>query len=109
MMTLVSEILSVFPKDGPAVIGAGGMAHGGHLASLLALGASGAAFGTRFVLSPESLYSDVARKALSEAKTSSSVRSMGFDYARDTLGWPPGVDGRGLRNGKYLLLQVPQS
>ena len=102
-MTLVSEILSVFPKAGPPVLAAGGMAHGGHLASLLALGASGAVFGTRFLLSPESLYSDVERKALIEAKTSSSVRSMAFDEARSTLGWPRGVDGRGLRNGKYHL------
>ena len=103
MMTLVSEILSVFPKPAPPVLAAGGMAHGGHLASILALGASGAVFGTRFVLSPESLYSDVERKALIEAKTSASVRSVAFDEARNTLGWPSGIDGRGLRNGEYLF------
>ncbi|GLB43445.1 putative nitronate monooxygenase [Lyophyllum shimeji] len=102
LLALLSEILSIIPKDGPPVLGAGGLANGGHIASLLALGASGAVLGTRFLLSPESLYSEHQRQALLSAHTTSSVRSMAFDQARDTLGWPSGVDGRGLRNSTVI-------
>jgi len=54
--------------------------------------------GTRFLLAHESLYSDIQRKALVSANSEMSVRSMAWDHARGTLGWPAGVDGRGLRN-----------
>ncbi|KAG6854531.1 hypothetical protein C0991_005443 [Blastosporella zonata] len=98
LLTLLSEILSVVPKDGPPILGAGGIVNGAQVASLLAAGASGAVLGTRFLLSPESLYSDSQRQALIAAPTGSSVRTMAFDQARNTLGWPKGIDGRGLRN-----------
>ncbi|KAF5383533.1 hypothetical protein D9615_003693 [Tricholomella constricta] len=102
LFTLVSEILSVIPKDGPPVLATGGLVNGSHLASLLALGASGIVLGTRFLLSPESLYSASQRQALISARTGSSVRTMAFDYARNTLGWPRGIDGRGLRNNTVV-------
>jgi len=102
LLTLLSEILSIIPKDGPPVLGAGGLVNGGHIASLLALGASGAVLGTRFLLSPESLYSDSQRQALISARTASSIRTMAFDQARNTLGWPLGIDGRGLRNSTVV-------
>lgn len=79
---------------------AGGLATGVQIAALLTLGASGAALGTRFLLCPESLYTDRQRQALVDAESSQSVRTMAFDLARNTLSWPKGVDGRGLRNGK---------
>lgn len=100
-------LLTLFPllskvaleNNGPPLLAAGGLATGSQIASLLTLGASGVVLGTRFLLSPESFYSDVQRHALVEANSSQSVRTMAFDYARNTLGWPKGVDGRGLRNG----------
>ncbi|KAG6891617.1 hypothetical protein C0992_002656 [Termitomyces sp. T32_za158] len=98
LLTLLSEILSAIPKDGPPILGAGGIVNGSQLASLLVLGASGAVLGTRFLLSPESLYLESQRQALISAPEGSSVRTMAFDYARNTLGWPEGIDGRGLRN-----------
>ncbi|KAF9457191.1 2-nitropropane dioxygenase [Collybia nuda] len=98
LLTLVSSILAAIPQDCPPIVAAGGLVNGGHLASLLTLGASGAVFGTRFLLSPESQYTDVQRQALITASTSDSVRTMAFDYARNTLGWPRGIDGRGLHN-----------
>jgi nitronate monooxygenase len=64
----------------------------------MALGASGAVFGTRFLLTPESLYTDDQRRALVTAKEGSTVRTLAFDRVRGTLGWPEGVDGRALRN-----------
>lgn len=98
VLTLVSAILSVAPENSPPILAAGGLVNGGHLAALLTLGASGAVFGTRFLLSPESLYTDAQRRALLAASSSSSIRTMAFDHARGTTGWPPGIDGRALRN-----------
>lgn len=98
ILSLVPEVLAVVPRNGPPVLAAGGMATGAHLAASLALGASGIVVGTRFLLAPESLYSDSQRKALIAAESSQSVRTMAFDEARETLGWPKGIDGRGLRN-----------
>jgi nitronate monooxygenase len=74
------------------------VANGTQIASLLTLGASGVALGTRFLLSPESLYSDAQRQALISADSFSSVRTLAFDHVRDTLDWPKGIDGRALRN-----------
>lgn len=102
LLTLLSEILANLSEEGPPILGAGGLVNGGHIAALLSLGASGAVLGTRFLLSPESLYSDSQRHALTSAGTGSSVRTMAFDHARNTLGWPRGIDGRGLRNSTVV-------
>lgn len=80
------------------MIAAGGLANGAQIASLLTLGVSGAALGTRFLLTPESYYSESQKKALIAAGADSTVRTLAFDHARNTLGWPAGIDGRGLRN-----------
>ena len=85
--------------NGPPLLAAGGISSGSQIASLLTLGASGVVLGTLFLLSPESLYSNAQRQALLDAESSQSVRTMAFDHARNTLGWPEGIDGRGLRNG----------
>ncbi|KJA25681.1 hypothetical protein HYPSUDRAFT_64408 [Hypholoma sublateritium FD-334 SS-4] len=99
LLTLLPLVASLWPSTGgPPLLAAGGLATGAHVAALLALGASGAVLGTRFLLSPESLYSAVQRRALLAADSTQSVRTMAFDYARNTLGWPAGIDGRGLRN-----------
>ncbi|KDR67931.1 hypothetical protein GALMADRAFT_257419 [Galerina marginata CBS 339.88] len=99
LLTLLPLLLNVISEHGgPPLLAAGGLATGAQIASLLTLGASGVVLGTRFLLSPESLYSDAQRHALIQADSSKSVRTMAFDYARNTLGWPQGVDGRGLRN-----------
>ena len=98
MLTLLPIILKAVPSDGPLVLAAGGLATGAQVAAALALGASGAAIGTRFLLTPESFYTDAQKRAMVNADSRSTVRTMAFDYARNTLGWPNGVDGRGLRN-----------
>lgn len=90
----------------PPLVGAGGLAIGSQIAALLTLGASGAALGTRFLLCPESFYTDRQRQALIEAQSSESVRTMAFDYARDTLSWPKDVDGRGLHNGERHVGEI---
>ncbi|CAD6885879.1 unnamed protein product [Tilletia controversa] len=97
----------------PILIGAGGLASGYSLAALLALGAQGAVFGTRYLLTPEATYTPAQKdllQSLGDAPSSSSsstqkptgdnltLRTMAFDDARNTLDWPAGVDGRGVRN-----------
>lgn len=62
------------------------------------LGAGGVVLGTRFLLTPQSLYTDAQKQALLAAKSSSAVRTLAFDRARGTLSWPSGVDGRALFN-----------
>ncbi|KAJ7814647.1 hypothetical protein B0H13DRAFT_2258183 [Mycena leptocephala] len=98
LLNLLPLILAAMPADSPPVLAAGGLANGGHVAAALTLGADGVVLGTRFLLAHESLYSDIQRKALVSANSEMSVRSMAWDHARGTLGWPAGVDGRGLRN-----------
>ncbi|KDQ61609.1 hypothetical protein JAAARDRAFT_190349 [Jaapia argillacea MUCL 33604] len=98
LFTLVPNFLAALPKDHPPIVGAGGLANGAHIAALLTLGAAGAVLGTRFLLTPESLYSDAQRDALIAARSTESVRTMAFDQARGTLGWPAGIDGRALYN-----------
>lgn len=97
-MNLVSSIIASANGDAPPVLAAGGLANGAHVASFLTLGADGAVLGTRFLLTPESLYTDAQRQALLSATDSSTVRTMAFDRARGTLAWPKGVNGRALYN-----------
>ncbi|KAF8623917.1 hypothetical protein AX17_007245 [Amanita inopinata Kibby_2008] len=97
LITLLPLILATVP-DGTPVVAAGGMATGAQIAAALTLGAAGVVVGTRFLLSPESLYNTSQKQALVVADSRSSVRTMAFDYARNTLGWPADIDGRGLRN-----------
>jgi len=107
LFPLISEAL-IAATDGhpPPLVGAGGLAIGTQIASLLTLGVSGVVLGTRFLLSPESLYTDSQRQALIAADSSDSVRTMAFDYVRNILGWPEGVDGRALRNGKLMFSRM---
>lgn len=82
----------------PALLGAGGIMTGSQLAATLAQGADGVVLGTRFLFTPEAQYSDAQKKLLQEAGTASTKRTIAFDEARGTLGWPQGVDGRGIIN-----------
>lgn len=82
----------------PPLLGAGGIMTGANMASVLAMGADGVVVGTRMLMTPEAAYSDAQKKMLVEAGPTSTMRTMAFDEARNTLGWPEGVDGRGLVN-----------
>jgi len=63
LFTLVSSLLTVLPKGGPPLLAAGGLVTGRQVASFLVLGAAGAVLGTRFLMTPESLYSDAQKKS----------------------------------------------
>ncbi|KAF5336008.1 hypothetical protein D9611_006237 [Ephemerocybe angulata] len=98
LLTLLPLILSQTSPTGPPVLGAGGLASGSHIAALLTLGASGAVLGTRFLLAEESLYTANQRAVLIAASSTQSMRTRAFDEARGSVGWPQGIDGRGIRN-----------
>ncbi|SNX82923.1 uncharacterized protein MEPE_01629 [Melanopsichium pennsylvanicum] len=99
---VLNQLSSLTPNNNshtiPPVLGAGGLCDGKSLASLLAAGCDGGVFGTRFVLTHESTYSQLQKEELVKAKSSATLRTFAFDDARGTLGWPQGTDGRGLRN-----------
>ncbi|KAJ3888773.1 2-nitropropane dioxygenase [Lentinula edodes] len=97
---LLQSILAQFAGSSqePCILAAGGLANGSDIALQLGLGAAGVVMGTRFLLSPESKYTDAQREALIAARSEDTVRTMAFDQARGTIDWPEGIDGRGLRN-----------
>lgn len=98
LLTLIPSILQCLREDAPPLLAAGGLNNGCHIAALLALGAAGAVLGTRFLATPESLYTNPQKNALITAKSESTIRTMAFDRARGTQDWPAGVDGRALYN-----------
>ncbi|GAW10001.1 2-nitropropane dioxygenase [Lentinula edodes] len=97
---LLQNILAQFAGSSqePCILAAGGLANGSDIALQLGLGAAGVVMGTRFLLSPESKYTDAQREALITARSEDTVRTTAFDQARGTIDWPEGIDGRGLRN-----------
>lgn len=68
------------------------------MVAALSLGAQGAVLGTRFLASPEALYSEKQKELILRSEGEDTVKGMRWDEARGSLGWGYGVDGRGLRN-----------
>ena len=94
----MTSILRALPENRPPIVAAGGFSTGGQVAALLTLGASAVAFGTRFILTPDSRYSAVQKAALVAAHGNATKRSIAWDQARNTIDWPDGIDGRGVYN-----------
>ncbi|KAL4811551.1 hypothetical protein BDV18DRAFT_129591 [Aspergillus unguis] len=92
-----------FKKDIP-LIAAGGIVDGRGMAASLALGASGAVMGTRFLASAEA---KIARGYQNEVLRASdggvcTARSTVYDRVRGILSWPAQYDGRGVINQSYI-------
>ena len=83
------------PESPPLVV-AGGLANGAQVAAMLVLGASGAVLGTRFLATPESIYTPNRKNAVLAA--THTVRTFVFDQVMGTVAWPAGVDGRVISN-----------
>jgi len=79
------------------VVAAGGIADGRGLLAALALGASGALVGTRFIAADESLAPPEAKARLIAASGDSTLRTRVFDQVR-SLPWPEPYTGRALDN-----------
>lgn len=82
---------------GRPVVAAGGIVDGAGLAAALALGASGALVGTRFLATTESPATERHKRAIVEAGPSSTIASDRFDLLWSDERWP-GVRVRVLRN-----------
>lgn len=78
------------------VIAAGGLADAADVAEVVALGASGALLGTRFVATVESMAHDAYKQALLQAGADATARSECFD-----IGWPD-APHRHLINDTYI-------
>ncbi|ELR12721.1 oxidoreductase, 2nitropropane dioxygenase subfamily protein [Acanthamoeba castellanii str. Neff] len=99
LISLVPEVRDALPPALP-LLAAGGVMDGRGLAAVLALGADGAALGTRFLASREAAVQPGLQRAIIEASDGgqSTVRTRLFDEMRGTTSWPPAYDGRALRN-----------
>ncbi|KIY64832.1 2-nitropropane dioxygenase [Cylindrobasidium torrendii FP15055 ss-10] len=86
------------PLDGPILVAAGGITTGAHTASMLTLGADGVVMGTRFLMTPESGYSDMKKDILLKAGLNASTKSTAFDESISSP-WPKTITGRGITNG----------
>ncbi|KAK4047675.1 hypothetical protein OIO90_006104 [Microbotryomycetes sp. JL221] len=95
---VIKQQLSSTSQTCPLLLAAGGISSGSQLLSALSLGSDGVVLGTLFLATPEALYNKQQKQLIVESKGEDTVRTMNFDYARGTLGWGQGVDGRGLRN-----------
>jgi nitronate monooxygenase len=100
ILSLLPEVVQNITRPIP-ILAAGGLVTGAHLASMLALGASGIVVGTRFSAATESALPQGKKERLIAAKSTSrdaTVLSSMFD---ELLGgrhvWPPGTTARGLR------------
>ncbi len=92
-MVLVPAVVDA--ADGIPVIAAGGIADGRGIAAALALGASGAWIGTRFLATVESDASDDYKERLIKARETDTVYTELFD-----LDWPR-APHRVIRNSTY--------
>ncbi|KAF8316762.1 inosine monophosphate dehydrogenase [Clavulina sp. PMI_390] len=91
------------------VLAAGGLVSGAHLASMLALGASGIVVGTRFSVATESLLAQSKKEKLVEAQASlTSTEGPTFispvydELLGATKKWPPQTTARGLRQEQMI-------
>jgi nitronate monooxygenase len=95
---IVGLVPSVIAQASPIpVVAAGGFADGRGLAAALMLGASGITLGTRFLASSEALSTSAEAAAVVDGRAGDTVRTEAFDAVRGPA-WPPGHDGRALRN-----------
>lgn len=110
VVTLVPEVRDALRDEdgaggtGPVIVATGGIVDGRGLAASLALGASGAVMGTRFLASDEATVARGYQAEILRASDggSSTVRSTVYDRVRGILGWPERYNGRGVINESYV-------
>jgi nitronate monooxygenase len=79
------------------VLAAGGIADGRGIAAALALGATGALIGTRFLATPEALVHPSATKAILAGSGQDTERGTVLDIVRGS-GWPSRYSARTIRH-----------
>ncbi|TCD66842.1 hypothetical protein EIP91_000920, partial [Steccherinum ochraceum] len=103
--TVVQSVKAAVGPNGPLVIAAGGIMTGAQVASFLTLGADAVVCGTRFLFTPECCYTDAMKAVLLESDLQATKRSLCYDDAGRTNGWPPLHDGRAIANKIWDDLQ----
>lgn len=107
VMTLVPEVRDALQEERMGdvpILAAGGIADGRGMAASLALGASGAAMGTRFLASSEANIAHGYQTEILRASDGglSTIRSTVYDRVRGIKGWPIRYNGRGVINRSYI-------
>ncbi|EPS37543.1 hypothetical protein H072_8776 [Dactylellina haptotyla CBS 200.50] len=87
----------------PGFIAAGGIADSRGVNAVVALGAHGAAMGSRYLASSEANIAKGYQDAVLRASDGgvSTTRTDVYDKLRGTTGWPKGYGGRGVTNKSY--------
>ncbi|KAF3941596.1 hypothetical protein ABW19_dt0208003 [Dactylella cylindrospora] len=87
----------------PELIAAGGISDARGVKAVIALGAGGAALGTRYLASQEAVIAPGYQGAVLRATDGgvSTIRTGVYDQLRGTTGWPEGYGGRGVINKSY--------
>jgi nitronate monooxygenase len=103
LMTLLPEIADKVRGSGMELIAAGGIADGRGVAAALALGANGAALGTRFLASTEARISKGYQQEVLRASDGAkhTTRTMLYNHLRGTMGWPEQYSPRGIINQSW--------
>jgi nitronate monooxygenase len=85
------------------LIAAGGISDSRGVSAALTLGASGAALGTRFLCTPETVIKSGYQEAILEANDGgqNTVRTQLYNHLRGTTNWPAGFDARGIVNATW--------
>ncbi|KAF3919565.1 hypothetical protein ABW20_dc0102660 [Dactylellina cionopaga] len=99
----VTEYCSKSGAKTPDFIATGGISDSRGVKAALALGAGGAALGTRYLASNEAKIAKGYRDAILRATDGgvSTVRTDVYDQLRGTTGWPKEYGGRGVVNKSY--------
>ncbi|KAL7269206.1 hypothetical protein RUND412_008138 [Rhizina undulata] len=102
---LVPEMANLVKRMGREipVLAAGGIVDGRGVVAALALGASGAVMGTRFIASDESEVSVEFKKYIIGIKDGgqNTIRTRLYDSLRGTDDWPPQYNGRAVVNSSF--------
>ena len=107
ILSLVPEVLDRLQDTGHSnlpVLAAGGIADSRGLAAAMALGASGAVMGTRFLAAEEAGIASGWKRDIIRTEDGgvSTVRSTLCDRLKGTKGWPEQYDGRAIRNQGHV-------
>ncbi|KAI7155486.1 inosine monophosphate dehydrogenase [Hortaea werneckii] len=103
VVSLVPEVLDMLDSVNHAdipVLAAGGITDGRGVAAAVALGATGAVMGTRFLAAQEAGIAKGWQNEIIRASDGgqSTNRSTLCDRLKETKGWPSGYDGRAIEN-----------
>ncbi|KAM5354021.1 hypothetical protein ACJ41O_000671 [Fusarium nematophilum] len=103
IMALFPEIADRVRGSGMALLAAGGIADGRGVAAALALGAAGAAMGTRFLAATEARVSRGYQQEVVRASDGAhcTTRTMLYNHLRGTMGWPEQYSPRGIVNQSW--------